>query len=191
MGGEKGSNSYQWKSKRVARKKKSKHLVPAASRVGVPGFVLEKRRDSEERRSMHKSKKNANHTIDPSLLPTANALINYFEDDENLDEDFNLIFYSKELAKKLGQESHQFLEVLKIFKEFQIVTRVMKKPQDKEQSRFEWNGIEECNLNEVVLQIYHGKKDDMQDQESQLWEVCVDILKTLTHSRKNEGHTVY
>merc|ERR1712203_12867 len=42
--GEKGSNSYQWKSKRVARKKKSKPLVPPASRVGVPGFVLDNRR---------------------------------------------------------------------------------------------------------------------------------------------------
>ena len=47
-------------------------------------------------------------TADPSLLSTANALINYFEDDENLDEDFNLIFFSKELAKMLGQESHHF-----------------------------------------------------------------------------------
>ena len=182
--GEKGSNSYQWRSKRVAKKKKSKHLVHAASRVGVPGFVLDNRRDSVDKSAGNKSKKVLSQTADPSLLSTANALINYFEDDENLDEDFNLIFYTKELAKKLGQESHQFLEVLKIFKEFQIVTRVMKKPQDKEQSRFEWNGIEECNLNEVLLQIYHGKKDDVQDKESPLWEVCVDILKTLTHSRK-------
>ena len=44
----------------------------------------------------------------------------YFEDDENLDEDFNLVFYSKDLARKLDHEPTHLLDVLEIFKEFQI-----------------------------------------------------------------------
>ena len=179
------SKSYQWKSKRAA-KKKQKKLIPTALRVGVPGFVLEKRRDSEELRSPIKVKRSTNRILDTSLLSTATALINYFEDDENLDEDFNLIFYSKDLARKLEQEPSKLLDVLKIFKEFQIVTRVMKKPQDREKPRYEWNGIEMSNINAVLVQIYLGEIDANAEENDQgyLWKVCVDVLKHFTRSRK-------
>lgn len=191
--GDKRSKSYQWKSKKASKKKTQKKLVPAATRVGVPGFVLEKRRDSEEKRSSNKSKRNLNRTNDMSLLSTANALINYFEDDENLDEDFNLIFYSKDLARKLDQEPSNLLDVLKLFQEFQIVTRVMKKPQDREQPRYEWNGIEDINVNAVLSQIYLEEKDTYSDKkdQSELWKVCVDLLRALTRSRRVSWKLIY
>ena len=180
--GSKRSKSYQWKSKRTPKKKKSKKLVPAATRVGVPGYVIEKRRDSGEK-VVPKLKENK--ACDPSLLSTATSLIKYFEDDENLDEDFNLIFYCKDLARKLNQEANSLLEVLKVFKEFQIVTRVLKKPQDRDHHRYEWNGIEESNINAVLNQIYLGDKNlDEEIEHSELWKTCVYVLNVLIKSKK-------
>ena len=176
------SSSYQWKSKKVAKKKKVKSLVPSAARVGVPGYIAEKRRDSEEK-VMSKSKKTK--IVDTALFTTATSLINYFEDDENLDEDFNLVFYCKDLARKLNQEPTHLLDVLLIFKEFQIVTRVLKKPQDRDNHRFEWNGIEEDNIHKVLNQIYLGNLEYHNEENgSQLWQTCTDVLQVLTRSRK-------
>ena len=175
------SKSYQWKSKRAAKKKKVKKLIPSASRVGVPGHVIEKRRTSQDQ-VLPKSKKNK--SSDPSLFATANSLINYFEDDENLDEDFNLIFYCKDLARKLNHEANHLLDVLKVFKEFQIVTRVLKKPHDKDYQRFEWNGIEEDNIHKVLNHIYLGNVGTLDEAEpSELWKTCVEVLEILTRSR--------
>ena len=180
--GSKRSKSYQWKFKKTP-KKKTKKLVPAATRVGVPGYVIEKRRDSDDK-VVPKLKKNK--AADPSLLSTANSLINYFEDEENLDEDFNLIFYCKDLARKLNQDANNLLEVLKIFKEFRIVTRVLKKPQDQDNHRYEWNGIEESNINAVLNQLYLEDHENLDDgiEHSKLWKTCVDVLKVLLKSRK-------
>ena len=50
----------------------------------------------------------------------------------------------------------------------------------------EWNGIEKTNLNTTLVRIYLGKMDNDSDEmeQSQLWNICVDILKTLTRSRR-------
>ena len=79
------------------------------------------------------------------------------------------------------------------FKEFQIVTRVMKKPQDREQPRYEWSGIEDMNVNAVLSQIYLGEKNANTDKKDQreLWNVCVDILRALTHSRRVSWKRIY
>merc|ERR1712126_330482 len=75
------------------------------------------------------------------------------------------------------------------FKEFQIVTRVVKKPHDKDYQRFEWNGIEEDSIHNVLNQIYLGNVGMLDEAEpSELWKTCVEVLEILTRSRKSIWH---